>query len=65
MSRGGLQQKSGDHGSLSECLYREADPISGIQFLRDATTRLSNVTVEVYEKNDDLGGTWYENRYPG
>ncbi|KAG5978990.1 hypothetical protein E4U55_005689, partial [Claviceps digitariae] len=39
--------------------------ISGIQFLRDATTRLRRITIEVYEKNDEVGGTWYENRYPG
>ncbi|KAK8012979.1 hypothetical protein PG991_010354 [Apiospora marii] len=39
--------------------------ISGIQFLKDATHRLENVTITVYEKNDDIGGTWLENRYPG
>ncbi|KAK0389844.1 hypothetical protein NLU13_3417 [Sarocladium strictum] len=39
--------------------------ISGIQFLRDATTRLSNIDITVYDKNDHEGGTWAENRYPG
>ncbi|KAK5992095.1 FAD-binding monooxygenase moxY [Cladobotryum mycophilum] len=39
--------------------------ISGIQFIKDATTRLKNVNVTVYEKNSDIGGTWFENRYPG
>ncbi|KAK8040101.1 monooxygenase [Apiospora rasikravindrae] len=39
--------------------------ISGIQFLKDATHRLENVTITVYDKNDDIGGTWLENRYPG
>ena len=24
-----------------------------------------NVSLQVYEKNDDVGGTWLENRYPG
>ena len=27
--------------------------------------RLRNVDLCIYEKNPDLGGTWYENRYPG
>ena len=24
-----------------------------------------NIDLQIYEKNPDLGGTWYENRYPG
>ncbi|RKL09120.1 hypothetical protein BFJ70_g16715 [Fusarium oxysporum] len=39
--------------------------ISGIQFLKDATTRLPNVNITVYDKNSQEGGTWAENRYPG
>ncbi|KAM6535985.1 hypothetical protein FALCPG4_005508 [Fusarium falciforme] len=39
--------------------------ISGIQFAHDVDTRMENVELEVYEKNPDVGGTWYENRYPG
>lgn len=27
--------------------------------------RLRNVDLTIYEKNEDVGGTWYENRYPG
>ena len=27
--------------------------------------RLRNVDLTIYEKNDGVGGTWYENRYPG
>lgn len=23
------------------------------------------IDLQIYEKNPDLGGTWYENRYPG
>jgi cation diffusion facilitator CzcD-associated flavoprotein CzcO len=26
---------------------------------------LPNVSLTVYEKNASVGGTWYENRYPG
>lgn len=27
--------------------------------------KLTNVTFQIFEKNDDVGGTWKENRYPG
>lgn len=27
--------------------------------------RLRNVQLKIYEKNAGVGGTWYENRYPG
>jgi len=30
-----------------------------------AARQLVDVTFIVYEKNPDVGGTWYENRYPG
>jgi cation diffusion facilitator CzcD-associated flavoprotein CzcO len=30
-----------------------------------AARHLRDVTFVCYEKNDDVGGTWYENRYPG
>ncbi|GKU08544.1 unnamed protein product [Fusarium langsethiae] len=39
--------------------------ISGIQFAHDVDTRMENVELDIYEKNPELGGTWYENRYPG
>ncbi len=26
---------------------------------------LENVDFTIYEKNEEVGGTWYENRYPG
>lgn len=29
------------------------------------TGKLSNVTLTVFEKNAEVGGTWFENRYPG
>ncbi|KAM0079753.1 hypothetical protein ACKRZS_008105 [Fusarium odoratissimum] len=38
--------------------------ISGIQFLKDATTRLPSVSITIYD-NSPEGGTWAENRYPG
>jgi hypothetical protein len=42
---------------------------AGLDFIHHATEndRLKNLNVEfkVVEKNPDVGGTWYENRYPG
>ncbi|CAG8886462.1 unnamed protein product [Penicillium egyptiacum] len=39
--------------------------ISGLVSSIRLTQRLPNVTIQIYEKNADIGGTWYENRYPG
>ncbi|KAE9367648.1 FAD/NAD(P)-binding domain-containing protein [Stipitochalara longipes BDJ] len=38
---------------------------SGINTIRTLRTFLTNYTHIVYEKNPKVGGTWYENRYPG
>ena len=39
---------------------------SGLALAREVETkRLQNVSLTVYEKNASVGGTWYENRYPG
>ncbi|KAE8151415.1 monooxygenase [Aspergillus avenaceus] len=38
---------------------------SGIQFAHEVTSTLPNIDLEIFEKNPCLGGTWYENRYPG
>lgn len=40
---------------------------AGIDFIHHAKAVLPalNVTFHCYEKNADVGGTWYENRYPG
>ncbi|KAL0938897.1 phenylacetone monooxygenase [Colletotrichum truncatum] len=40
---------------------------SGINMIRTIRNTLSASTYElvVYEKNADVGGTWFENRYPG
>ena len=36
---------------------------SGICFAKFAEEMLTNVTVQIYEKNRDVGGTWLENRF--
>lgn len=39
--------------------------ISGIISSIRLRQRVSNLDLCVYDKNDDIGGTWLENRYPG
>lgn len=39
--------------------------MSGIAMAYKIQERLKNVEHQIYEKNADLGGTWFENRYPG
>ncbi|KAI1268611.1 hypothetical protein F5Y18DRAFT_236215 [Xylariaceae sp. FL1019] len=38
---------------------------SGINMIRTMRKRLNNFDLTVYEKNQMVGGTWFENRYPG
>jgi cation diffusion facilitator CzcD-associated flavoprotein CzcO len=35
--------------------------IAGIRFPQ----RIPNLDLVIYDKNPELGGTWFENRYPG
>ena len=39
--------------------------LSGINMIRTLRLNISNFEHVVYEKNEDIGGTWFENRYPG
>ncbi len=38
---------------------------SGLNMIRTMRKHLDNFELTVYEKNPEVGGTWYENRYPG
>jgi len=38
---------------------------SGLNMIRTLRLNLTDYEVVVYEKNADVGGTWFENRYPG
>ena len=38
---------------------------STLNFLKKAEEKMQNLKITVYEKNRDVGGTWFENRYPG
>jgi cation diffusion facilitator CzcD-associated flavoprotein CzcO len=38
---------------------------SGLNVIRTLRKQLTNYEHVIYEKNPKVGGTWYENRYPG
>ncbi|KAF2085515.1 FAD/NAD(P)-binding domain-containing protein [Saccharata proteae CBS 121410] len=38
---------------------------SSMNLFKKAEEQLQNVEIVCYEKNNDIGGTWLENRYPG
>lgn len=38
---------------------------AGLQIAYKAERVLENIDLVIYEKNNDVGGTWLENRYPG
>ncbi|KAE8332644.1 hypothetical protein BDV39DRAFT_188764 [Aspergillus sergii] len=38
---------------------------SGLLMAYKLQRNFDNVEFQIYEKNPDIGGTWYENRYPG
>lgn len=39
--------------------------ISGILAGIRLPQKIKNLDLMIYEKNEDIGGTWFENRYPG
>ncbi|KAK3336560.1 hypothetical protein B0T19DRAFT_437312 [Cercophora scortea] len=39
--------------------------VSGMNLIRTLRLNLTDYDLVVYEKNEDVGGTWFENRYPG
>lgn len=39
--------------------------LSGTNMIRTLKLNTSNFEHVVYEKNSEIGGTWFENRYPG
>jgi hypothetical protein len=38
---------------------------SALNFAHDMTTSKLGIELVCYEKNPEIGGTWFENRYPG
>lgn len=39
--------------------------LSGLNMIRTLRLNLTNYDFVIYEKNSEVGGTWFENRYPG
>lgn len=61
-------------GLISECAVDTPRPlkviyigagISGIIAAIKFRNAVPDLDLIIYEKNPELGGTWYENRYPG
>jgi hypothetical protein len=42
-----------------------AAAINLVHILGQRADRDSNISIQCYEKNPEVGGTWYENKYPG
>lgn len=38
---------------------------SGLNFAREIYKNIPTADLAIYDKNPEIGGTWYENRYPG
>lgn len=38
---------------------------SGLNLAHQISNHMRNIDLILYEKNAEVGGTWYENRYPG
>ena len=38
---------------------------AGLEIAYKAEREMENVSFQIFEKNNDVGGTWLENRYPG
>lgn len=36
---------------------------SGLNVARHMKLQMANYELQIYEKNEDVGGTWFENRY--
>ncbi|KAH8689342.1 FAD/NAD-P-binding domain-containing protein [Talaromyces proteolyticus] len=39
--------------------------VSGINLAKILPEKVNNLKLVIYEKNPEVGGTWYENKYPG
>jgi len=64
MPHSGIEARSIDEARPLKVIVMGAG-ISGILASIRFPQRIQNLSLTVYEKNADVGGTWYENRYPG
>ncbi|KAI1069131.1 hypothetical protein LB507_006105 [Fusarium sp. FIESC RH6] len=63
-TRSSASQRCMDQARPLKVIYIGAG-ISGICGAVEFRKQVPNIDLVIYEKNPDLGGTWYENRYPG
>ncbi|KAF5549821.1 sterigmatocystin biosynthesis monooxygenase stcW [Fusarium mexicanum] len=59
-----VSQRCTDQARPLKVIYIGAG-ISGICGAIEFRKQVPNLELVIYEKNPELGGTWYENRYPG
>ncbi|RBR07511.1 uncharacterized protein FIESC28_10592 [Fusarium coffeatum] len=63
-ARSSASQRCIDQARPLKVIYIGAG-ISGICGAVEFRKQVPDIDLIIYEKNPDLGGTWYENRYPG
>ncbi|KAJ4138647.1 hypothetical protein NW768_002498 [Fusarium equiseti] len=63
-TRSSASQRCMDQARPLKVIYIGAG-ISGICGAVEFRKQVPDIDLVIYEKNPDLGGTWYENRYPG
>ena len=59
-----ISERSIDEARPLKLIYIGAG-VSGITGAIEFKKRLPNLDLVIYEKNPEVGGTWFENRYPG
>lgn len=59
-----ISERSIDQARPLKLIYIGAG-ISGITGAIEFMKRLPSLDLVIYEKNPEVGGTWFENRYPG
>jgi hydroxyversicolorone monooxygenase len=58
-------QPINSHGNRKIKVLGIGAGISGIMMAYKIQKQCTNVELKIVEKNPDIGGTWYNNRYPG
>lgn len=59
-----ISERSIDEARPLKLIYIGAG-VSGITGAIEFKKRLPSLDLVIYEKNPEVGGTWFENRYPG
>ena len=59
-----ISERSIDEARPLKLIYIGAG-VSGITGAIEFMKRLPSLDLVIYEKNSEVGGTWFENRYPG